>query len=73
MKTYLTVTFSSEGGRPSVINRTLANLGFHPATGAHDWVYEWPGDASVEEVLHFADQIHAELEGLQVFFEMETV
>lgn len=73
MKTYLKVLFHSEGSKPSAVNGALASLGFTPTKGAHDFVYDWPGRATVEEVLGFGDKIHAELSGLDCWFEMETV
>lgn len=72
MKTYLKVSFNSEGAKPSVVRQTLASLGFQPTQGAHDFVYDWPGKATVEDVLAFADRIHAELSGMDVRFELET-
>ncbi len=73
MKTYLKVLFNSEGGKPSKITAALQGLGFKPTTGAHDYVYDWPGSASVEEVLAFGDLIHQDLAGLGCMFEMETI
>ncbi|HLF16377.1 MAG TPA: hypothetical protein VI796_02965 [Candidatus Thermoplasmatota archaeon] len=72
MKTYLKVTFHSEGAKPSAVQKALAGLGFRPVKGAYDFAYDWPGKASVEDVLRFGDKIHAELSGLDCMFEMET-
>ena len=38
MKTYLSVTFSSEGAKPSEIIMRLRSLGFKPIMGEHDMV-----------------------------------
>jgi hypothetical protein len=73
VKTYLSVTFSSEGAKPSAIDEALAGLGFRPTTGAHDWTYDWPSSASVEDVLEFGDRIHAALQGMGTMWQMETV
>ena len=73
MKTYLKVSFSSEGAKPSIVRQALSSLGFSATQGSHDFVYEWPGKATVEDVLAFADRIHAELNGMSVRFELETV
>lgn len=73
MRTYLKVTFNADGARPSAVRDALMGLGFQAIHGPHDFVYEWPGNADVEEVLDFGDRIHAELAGLGCLFEMETV
>ncbi len=73
MRTYLKVTFNSDGAKPSRVRDALAGLGFQPMHGAHDFVYDWPDSSDVEGVLSFGDQIHAELQGLGCLFEMETV
>lgn len=72
MRTYLAVTFSSDGAKPSAINDALAQLGFQPMQGPHDFIYDWPGEASVDEVLQFGDRIHAQLQGMGCLFGMET-
>jgi hypothetical protein len=73
MKTYLNVHFSSDGAKPSTVRQALADLGFIAMQGPHDFVYAWPGNATIEDVLAFADRIHAELEGMGVLFQLETV
>lgn len=73
MKTYLKAVFNANGAKPSAIHDALSNLGFEAMHGAHDFVYDWPSEASVEEILAFGDQIHAQLEGAGVLFELETV
>ncbi len=73
MKTYLKVMFSADGAKPSAVTENLQGLGFRPTTGAHDFVYEWPGSAAVEDVLSFGDRIQVALEGTGCFFEMETI
>jgi hypothetical protein len=73
MKTYLNVTFSSEGAKPSEIIMRLRSLGFRPIMGEHDMVYEWGNNATEEDSLWFADKIHATLEGFKVLFHIETV
>ncbi len=73
MKTYLKVLFSADGAKPSAIKENLQGLGFKATTGAHDFVYEWPGSAAVEEVLGFGDRIQVALNGTGCLFEMETI
>jgi hypothetical protein len=72
MKTYLKITFHSEGAKPTEIETRLEALGFRPLTGIYDFVYEWGNSATVEDALWFADKIHETLKGLDVLFELET-
>lgn len=51
MMTYLVVWFSSEGEKPSEITQRLLSMGFQPLEGQYDYVYEWPKEASVEDIL----------------------
>ncbi len=73
MKTYLKVMFNADGAKPSTITEHLQGIGFRPTTGAHDFVYDWPGSAPVEEVLSFGDTIQVALQGTGCLFEMETL
>ncbi|MEE8182728.1 MAG: hypothetical protein V3T94_01090 [Thermoplasmata archaeon] len=69
MITYLTVTFNSDGARPSEVAQRLHSLGFIPTTGNYDFMYEW----GVEEALDLADQVHLTLKGMMVSYKIETV
>lgn len=74
MKTYLTVIFNSEGSSPSEVRDQLLNLGFKVAKGNYDFVYEWNKEtATKEELVWFADKVHAVLKNTKVYFTMETV
>jgi len=73
MKTYLTVTFDSEGGKPSEIVDKLAQMGFKPTQGNYDFVYNWDKDATINDALWFADKVHATLKNNKVLFKMETI
>ena len=73
MKTYITIYFNSEGGRPSEVVKSLTGLGFKPIAGPYDMVYEWPNHATVQDAIEFADMIQDTLEGLGVMFKLETV
>ena len=57
MLTYLNITFSSEGQRPSKVLEVLHNLGFEATTGNYDSVYRWDDKATVEDVLDLADKV----------------
>jgi hypothetical protein len=72
MKTYILLTFSSEGARPSDIFDRLYMLGFKATHGHQDLVYEWDRNATVQDAIWFADKVHTVLEGLNVLFELET-
>ncbi len=73
MRTYLNVTFSTEGARPSEVAARLQSLGFEPTTGNYDFVYKWDRNAKVEDALWLADRVQAALRGMSVLFETETV
>lgn len=72
MKTYLQVSFNSEGSRPSVVLNILMNMGFKPMKGAYDFVYEWDKNSEVEDLVWFGDKIHESLKGHNVTYKMES-
>jgi hypothetical protein len=74
MKTYLTIIFNSEGQSPSEVKNLLLNLGFKAAKGNYDFVYEWDQKTvKIEDLVWFADKVHAALRTSNVFFTIETV
>ena len=74
MKTYLTLTFTTEGGRPSDVTSLLQGIGFKPMTGNYDFVYDWQKKfVSAEEAVSLADRVQATLKGMKVLFKIETV
>lgn len=74
MKTYLTIMFNSEGNSPSDVKNQLLNLGFKATKGNYDFVYEWDKDqVNVDELVWFADKVHASLKDTKVIFSIETV
>ncbi len=73
MKTYLTILFNSEGSNPSDVKNQLLNLGFKAAKGNYDFVYEWDkNEVKVDELVWFADKVHAALKESKVLFSIET-
>ncbi len=72
MKTYIKLTFNSEGERPSETLDVLHGLGFEPQRGEYDMVYDWEDGADVSDAIRFADQIHSALEGYNVLYSIET-
>ncbi|UCD13153.1 MAG: hypothetical protein JSW60_06225 [Thermoplasmatales archaeon] len=74
MKTYLTIMFNSEGAPPSEIKNQLMNMGFKATKGNYDFVYDWGKDAaSVDDLVFFADKVHAALKNNKVYFTIETI
>ena len=72
MKTYLRITFNSEGAKPSEVVSRLQSLGFKPITGDYDFVYVWDSSATVEDAIWFADKVHSTLQGYSTIFQIET-
>jgi len=73
MKTYLTITFNSEVSSPSEIKTQLMNLGFKAAKGSYDFVYDWKKkEVTIDELVWFADKIHASLKNNNILFQIET-
>jgi hypothetical protein len=74
MKTYLTITFNSEGSSPSEVRDQLLNLGFKVAKGSYDFVYEWDKETvNVDELVWFADKVHSALKKHRVYFTIESI
>ena len=65
--------FNSEGQSPSEVKDLLMNMGFKAEKGNYDFVYEWDkSQASVEELIWFADKVHSILKETKVYFTIET-
>jgi hypothetical protein len=73
METYLRVTFDSEGAKPSEIADRLRSIGFQPTHGNYDFVYDWQGAATRDQILDLSDEITRRLRGYRVRLEIETV
>jgi hypothetical protein len=73
MLTYITVTFSSEGKRPSEILDALRNLGFEPTKGNYDGIFKWDKNATLDDAIYLADKVYATLKGMNVLMKFETV
>ena len=73
MKTYITVTFSTEGAKPSKVFDALNNLGFEPTKGNYDGVYTWDKYATLDDAISLADKVVASLKGMGVLVKLETV
>jgi hypothetical protein len=74
MKTYLHVMFNSEGVTPSEIKNQLMNMGFQATKGNYDFVFDWGKEqANIDELVFFADKVHATLKKCRVNFTIETI
>jgi hypothetical protein len=74
MKTYLHIMFNSEGASPSEVKTQLMNMGFQAARGNYDFVFDWGKDhADIDELVFFADKVHAALKRCSVSFTIETI
>jgi hypothetical protein len=74
MKTYIQLMFNSEGSSPSEIKNQLLNMGFKATKGNYDFVFDWGKEkADINELIFFADKVHAALKNCEVLFNIETV
>jgi len=72
MISYLTVTFSTEGSRPSEVVDRLHSIGFKPTKGNYDFIYNWDKSAKVQDAIWLADKVHETLRGMRVLYKMES-
>ncbi|MBN2600128.1 MAG: hypothetical protein JXA75_06265 [Candidatus Thermoplasmatota archaeon] len=74
MKTYIQVMFNSEGAAPSEIKNQLLNMGFKAAKGNYDFVFDWGKEkVDINDLVFFADKVHAALKNSKVLFNIETI
>ncbi len=74
MKTYLKIMFYSEGAAPSEVKNQLMNMGFKATKGNYDFVYDWgKTNQDIEDLVFFADKVHATLKNSNVYFSIETI
>jgi hypothetical protein len=72
METYVDVYVSADGEKTSVIYDILLRLGFKPALGSHDFVYDWEKIVTIAEVVELADKAQEELKGTGVYLQFTT-
>ena len=72
METYVDLYISADGEKTSVIYDILLKLGFKPALGNHDFVYDWETIVSIAEVVDFADKVQQKLKGTGVLLKFTT-
>lgn len=73
METYLRITFHSEGAKPSEVATRLTEFGFVPTQGNYDFVYDWNGSVTRDQILDLSDEVSRLLRGHRVLVEIETV
>ena len=73
MRTYVRMTFHSEGANPLRVLEAMKTLGFEESMGMHDFVYKWKEKASLEEIIRLTSDMHERLKGLDVHYEITTI
>ncbi len=73
MRTYVRMTFHSEGADPLQVMEVMRQLGFEESMGMHDFVYKWKEKAALENVIRLVADMHARLKGLDVNYEITTI
>lgn len=72
MRTFVIVTFSSEGGSASQVTNKLIDMGFETTMGNHDFVYTWDKNTSPNEVISLIDNVQKKLHGMNVQLQFAT-
>ncbi len=73
MRTYVRMTFHSEGADPLQVMEVMRQLGFEESMGMHDFVYKWKEKAALDSVIRLVADMHARLKGLDVNYEITTI
>lgn len=73
MRTYVRMTFHSEGANPTKVLEAMRSLGFEESMGMHDFVFKWKEKAPLDEVIRLVTQMHDRLKGLDVNYEITTI
>jgi hypothetical protein len=73
MRTYVRMTFHSEGASPLRVLETMRSLGFEEAMGIHDFIYKWKDRATIDDVVRLTTDMHERLKGLDVSYEITTI
>lgn len=73
MRTYVRMTFHSEGASPLKVLETMRTLGFEESMGMHDFVYKWKETTEIGEVIRLTTKMHERLKGLDVSYEITTI
>ncbi len=73
MRTYVRMTFHSEGANPLKVLEAMRQIGFEESMGMHDFVFKWKEKATLEDVIQLMTQMHERLKGLDVSYEITTI
>ncbi len=73
MRTYVRMTFHSEGADPLKVMDVMRQLGFEESMGMHDFVYKWKEKAALDNVIRLVAEMHSRLKGLDVNYEITTI
>ena len=73
MRTYVRITFHSEGADPTQVIQVMHDLGFEESMGMHDFVYKWKDKAPLDEVIKLVTEMHRRIKGLDVHYEITTI
>jgi hypothetical protein len=73
MRTYVRMTFHSEGADPTKVLEVMRSVGFEESMGMHDFVYKWRDKAAIDEVIQLVTTMHERLRGLDVSYEITTI
>ena len=73
MRTYVRMTFHSEGANPMTVVEAMHGLGFEESMGMHDFVYKWKDKAAIDDVIKLMTEMHNRLKGLDVNYEITTI
>jgi len=73
MRTYVRMTFHSEGASPVKVLEAMRSLGFEESMGLHDFVYKWKEKTSIDDVIRLMSEMHVRLHGLDVHYEITTI
>lgn len=72
MRTFVMITFSSEGGSASQVVNRMVDIGFEINLGTHDFVYHWEKGATQEDVIALVDKVQKKLNGMNVQLQFAT-
>jgi len=70
MRTYVDVTFNSDGINPIDIVKEFDKLSLKPVRGVHDFYFDWSSD---EEFRKKILELHETLKGKNIFYRLHTV
>ncbi|MCI4373396.1 MAG: hypothetical protein L3K02_07130 [Thermoplasmata archaeon] len=73
MRTYVRMTFHSEGADPTKVLAAMRSVGFEESMGMHDFVFRWKDKATLDDVIRLVTEMHARLNGLDVLYEITTI